>query len=225
MKQIEKVIADLQKRYDELRPALEEARRIETAIAFFQKGKQILDVDLDNESSVSESVRTPSAQSGRISVVKLAEDALRAHGGVVRANELLELINKQGHNVTQPVLASALRRNVGKVFKKRGKGKYMLIDQRPRVAEQEGQQDVIRSASTGTNEVSQSTAVLGIIGQHNDHGITPPEMLRILKEQGQAVSANYLYTILGRFQERGKVRRIGRKYFPVQQQMKLVQTA
>jgi hypothetical protein len=223
MKQIDKLIADLQKRYDELRPALEEARRIETAMVSLQKAKQVLDVDPDNESPVSESEKAPSTQSARISVVKLAEEALRSHGGVVRANELLELINKQGHNITQPVLASALRRNVGKVFKKRGKGKYTLIDQRPRIAEQQAQSGVISSVSLGTSEISQSTAVLDIIEQHHDQGISPPDMLRVLEKQGHVVSANYLYTILGRFKDKGKVRRIGRKYFPVQQQMKLVQ--
>jgi hypothetical protein len=108
-------MANLRKRYEELRPFLTEARAIETALA-----------------SLEQVARAQVASgSAKTTIADLCETEIGQHGGKIQAGELLGILQEKGHDISQPVLASAIRRD--KRFIVPEKGVYQLKAAAPRV--------------------------------------------------------------------------------------------
>ncbi|HEX8746729.1 MAG TPA: hypothetical protein VF717_05975 [Pyrinomonadaceae bacterium] len=52
-----------------------------------------------------------------------------------------------------------------------------------------------------------------IVRKNDSEGITPPEILSAFRKAGLPIRNNYLYTALGRMLEKGRLKKVGYKYY------------
>ena len=124
MKEIADAIAGLQRRKEELHAYIEEYKRVELALSALEDVNQQLSIQANGNKPSSVQANTVQG----VTVADLAEEVLREHGGKLRANELLKILKERGHNISQPVLASAIMRHVKKGirFTRPEKGTYAV---------------------------------------------------------------------------------------------------
>jgi hypothetical protein len=125
MTEIERIIAQAERRMEELRPQVEAFNRAQEDLAAAKRVQQRL-AELNGSKPRAE---RPSREGP--SVADLSEEILRAHGGKLRAKELQRLLStEKGREVSQPVLSSAIMRYAKKKkrFRKPAPGVYALID-------------------------------------------------------------------------------------------------
>jgi hypothetical protein len=130
MKEILDAIASLKRRQEELRPHVEELKRVETALATLERASQQLGVQANGDQP------SGAQTNGTPTVADLAEAVIGEYGGEMQASLLLKVLQGRGHKISQPVLSSAVMRFAakGKRFTRPRKGVYALINNSPAAA-------------------------------------------------------------------------------------------